>query len=133
MTEEEMEKKLQDLIHKSESMMSMVTEHVGTGIVCRMSDEDKKTLVDLIAMCLDYRILYMEEKGKNKELELCLKAEEKYSEGLNRDIKSLLNIEPNDNFISKAKVKEEFEKFTAHNNCFNLGDIQLLLDNILEE
>lgn len=35
--------------------------------------------------------------------------------------------------IPKSKIEEEFEKMTAHNNCFNLGDIQLLLDNILEE
>lgn len=41
-------------------------------------------------------------------------------------------IEEND-YISKDRIREEFEKFTAHNNCFNLGDIQLLLDNILEE
>lgn len=44
-----------------------------------------------------------------KELEICLKAEEKYSEGLNNDIKSLLNIEPNTNFIHKDKIKEILE------------------------
>lgn len=45
-----------------------------------------------------------------KELELCLKAEEQYSKGLNNDIKSLLNIEPNTNFIHKDKVREKIEQ-----------------------
>lgn len=54
--------------------------------------------------------LYQKEKEKNKNLELCLKAEERYSEGLNEDIKSLLNIEPNVNFISKSKIKEKIEE-----------------------
>ena len=33
-------------------------------------------------------------------------SEEKYSESLNRDIESLLHIEPNTNFISKDKIRE---------------------------
>ena len=118
---EETEKKLQDLIHKIEVMMSTSTEHVGTGIVCKMSDEDKKTLVDFVAMCLDFRALYIKEKTKNERL---IDRTIKYDntlEHLQRDT------------IRKDKIEKEFEKFTAHNNCFNLGDIQMLLDNILEE
>lgn len=43
---------------------------------------------------------------ENKNLKICLEREEKYSQSLNEDIKSLLNIEPNTNFISKDKIRE---------------------------
>ena len=46
-----------------------------------------------------------------EELEVCLQAEEKYAEGLNNDIKSLLNIEPNNNFISKDKIKNKIKEY----------------------
>ena len=102
-----------------------------------LKDMDKKFRYavpdDMIHKLYVEKELYEQERERNKELEICLKSEQKYSEGLNRDIKSLLNIEPNNNFISKDKIEKEFEKFTAHNNCFNLGDMQLLLDNIIME
>jgi hypothetical protein len=83
--------------------------------------------------------LYNKEKEKNKELELCLKSEEKYSEGLNRDIKSLLNIEPNSNFISKDKIKQEIKELkenedcTYCNNCCNKYLTCTILQQLLEE
>ena len=55
---------------------------------------------------------------------MCLKSEEKYSEGLNRDIKSLLNIEPNNNFISKDKIREkikDLEKIRENKYDFAYG------------
>jgi len=81
--------------------------------------------------------LYNKEKEKNKELELCLKSEEKYSEGLNKDIKSLLNIEPNNNFVSKDKIKDKikecekrrFSDFTLEPNFV----VEKVLEELLEE
>lgn len=99
LSEEETEKKLQNLIHKSEIMMSTTVEHIGTGIICKMSDEDKKTLVDLIAMCLDFRSLYTKEKEKNKELLSVLN-----KSGL--DTIALVN-DVNNNYISKDKIREK--------------------------
>lgn len=49
-------------------------------------------------------------QGENEKLEMCIKAEEKYSQGLNEDIKSLLNIEPNTNFIHKDKIRKKIEE-----------------------
>lgn len=34
-------------------------------------------------------------------------------------------------YISKSKIEEEFERMTSHANCFNLGDMNDLLDRIL--
>lgn len=34
-------------------------------------------------------------------------------------------------YISKSKIEEEFERMIAHNNCFNVGDMNDLLDRIL--
>lgn len=62
---------------------------------------------DGVFLELNYVINSLENLIKGyKDLEECLKAEEKYAEGLNNDIKSLLNIEPNNNFIPKSKVRE---------------------------
>ena len=66
MSEEEIDKKIQDLIHKSEIMMSTSTEFIGTDIKVSMSKDDKKVLLDLISLCLDLNREYNKEKEKNK-------------------------------------------------------------------
>ena len=86
--------------------------------------------------------LYNKEKNKckqcdinmnNQELLKELNKEKEKNEELEGHFAHFVNDFMNYNYIHKDKIKKEFEKFTAHNNCFNLGDIQLLLDNILEE
>lgn len=79
-----------------------------------MTEEEKKAIEWLknatffSARIYAPSILNLIEKQQKEieELEVCLQAEEKYAEGLNNDIKSLLNIEPNNNFISKDRIKK---------------------------
>lgn len=84
--------------------------------------------------------LYNKEKEKNKRnKKIILDKLDKLKNGIENDFPITLGErrplweENKKDYISKDKIKEEFDKFTSHNNCFNLGDIQLLLDNILEE
>ena len=73
MSEEEIDKKIQDLIDKSERMMSTSTEFIGTNIKVSMCEDDKKVLLDLITLCIDLNRNYKKEKEKNKKLETHLK------------------------------------------------------------
>lgn len=72
--------------------------------------------------------------NRNKELEAELKPIKNIEKALDEmDIEGMWNDIKAEDYIPKSKIEKEFEKFTTHNNCFNLGDMQLLLDNILEE
>ena len=70
-----------------------------------------------------------------KELEVCLQAEEKYAEGLNNDIKSLLNIEPNNNFVCKDKIREKIKELSK-TQAYKVGLEEYtikILNELLEE
>ena len=59
---------------------------------------------------------------ENKELKVKLKlSKELYDDAC----KCLLGT------IEKSKIEEEFERMIAHSNCFNVGDMNDLLDRIL--
>ena len=70
LSEKEIDKKIQDLIHKLEKMMSTSTEFIGTDIKVSMSEDDKKVLLDLISLCLDLNRECNTEKEKNKILSI---------------------------------------------------------------
>jgi len=60
-----------------------------------------------IAESIVYFINQIEKQQKEIEhLNLCLESEDKAKAGLENDIKSLLHIEPNDNFIHKDKIRK---------------------------
>ena len=110
---EETEKELQDLIHKIEVMMSISTEHVGTGIVCKMSDEDKKTLVDFVAMCLDFRALYIKEKKKNERL---IDRTIKYDNTLEHLQRDTIRKDILEEYLKEAQEKYEVYKRESKDN-----------------
>ena len=93
------------------------------------NDENVSAVLDLIDL-KELRNLI----ARYKELEECLKAEESYSKSLNNDIKSLLHIEPNDNFIPKSKVIEKIEelrneyKKISKENFINKNETQKVLN-----
>ena len=105
-----------------------------------MTNEEKET-IEHIKESPTYREIMLlriidKLQKENEELQKCLEAEEKYSKGLNRDIKSLLNIEPNTNFISKDKIKTKLEQAKeVLENLDNEQDIivQKIVINYLEE
>ena len=66
-----------------------------------------------------------------ENLKECLKAEEKYSESLNRDIQSLLHIEPNDNFISKDKIRNLI--YDIRPKSLDILEIRTKLIDLLKE
>ena len=76
---------------------------------------DKLTFEPYLSILLK---LVTKQQKEIKELEVCLQAEEKYAEGLNNDIKSLLNIEPNNNFVCKDKIREIMRK---DRDCLTFG------------
>lgn len=50
----------------------------------------------------------------------------------NKELEEKVKILSNHNYyIEKSKIEEEFERMTSHANCFNLGDMNDLLDRIL--
>ena len=60
-------------------------------------------------MLTNYRKLKEENKKLQKEineLKISLAFEKKANESLERDVDSLLHMEPNNNFISKGKIRE---------------------------
>lgn len=42
-------------------------------------------------------------------------------------------LEELNNRIPKEKIEKEFDYFTSHNNNFNIADMELLKDKILDE
>lgn len=114
MSEKEIIKTLEEIIQKNQQVVKEAYKNKDINTMQLVADIDNEAIA--IQGLLD---LYNKEKEKNKNLELCLKAEEKYSEGLNRDIKSLLNIEPNTNFISKDKIKQCIGKLLEHKENIN--------------
>lgn len=49
-----------------------------------------------------------------------------------KELEEKVKILSNHNYyIEKSKIEEEFERMIAHNNCFNVGDLNDLLDRIL--
>ena len=91
--------------------------------------EEEKIQVEHIKESPTYREIMLlriidKLQKENEELQKCLEAEEKYSEGLNRDIKSLLSIEPNTNYISKDKIRtkiKELEEMEVYGVLFETG------------
>lgn len=50
----------------------------------------------------------------------------------NKELKEKVKILSNHNYyIEKSKIEEEFERMIVHSNCFNVGDMNDLLDRIL--
>jgi len=95
-----------------------------------LSGEDAQNVLDLIES----------QRQEIENLKVCLEAEEKYAEGLNRDIKSLLDFEPNNDFIGKNKIKEmieEIEKYkgnTVEKSTINEYECAInFLKELLEE
>lgn len=61
-------------------------------------------------MLTNYRKLKEENKKLQKEiteLKISLACEKKANESLERDVDSLLHLEPNNNFISKDKIRDK--------------------------
>ncbi len=70
-------------------------------------------------MLTNYRKLKEENKKLQKEidgLKISLACEKKANESLERDVRSLLHIEPNNNFISKSKIRELMNQLAKEDN-----------------
>lgn len=83
--------------------------------------------------CDDLKAINDEHKKENGELRATIKDYEEKQNKLAFKTNQYMNDVLQNKIVSKSKVEKEFEKFISHNNCFNLGDMQMLLDNIIEE
>ena len=96
---------------------------------------NKKAVQSILDLYNKQKETIKELEEEIKELELCLKAEEKYSESLNRDIQALLHFEEfSDHFISKDKIKakiEELEKM-EDNQYIHISYIRKILQELME-
>lgn len=82
---------------------------------------------------INFLDLYISEKKSNENLELCLKAEKSYSKSLENDIKSLLGFSPNDNFISKSRIKAKIEEIKRDMSLYEEVHPIEILQELLEE
>ncbi len=80
--------------------------------------------------------LYNTQKEEIKELKLHIDLEDKANESLKRDIKSLLHIEPNDNFIRKDEVLKALgyeENDEEYKRIYNKEELILSLIRTINE
>lgn len=75
-----------------------------------VSEDDIQAIENLIA--------------RNEELE----EKDKANEAIKKAYREVIDDK---GYISKSKIEKEFERMTSHSNCFNLGDMNDLLDRIL--